>query len=68
MAANTIIFWLILMVDWVIYIVIFFVGFLLALISYILTTSHQYLTFEVYKGTIAERPWFFYSGSIFCIK
>ena len=53
MAANTIIFWLILMVDWITYIVIFFLGILLALISYYLTTDTP-LNFEIYKGTIAE--------------
>jgi len=53
MAANTIVFWMILMVDWVIYIFIFFVGISAAIVCYYLT-SNEPINFGMYKGVIAE--------------
>ena len=50
MSSNTILFWLILMVDWESYVVLLFGGFSLACLAYIWTTPHFVFNFHLWWG------------------
>ncbi len=55
MSTNTILFWLALIVDWVLYIIILLTGIVFALLSYYLTTHHPFLSLKIYsEGIIAQ--------------
>lgn len=54
MSSNTILFWLLLLVDWESYIFIFVLGFLLAVGIFFLTTPHFAFGFEKWWGVSAQ--------------
>lgn len=54
MSSNTILFWLLLMVDWLSYIAIFSLGIGLAYLTYLLTTSDAAINIYIWWGVIAQ--------------
>jgi len=54
MSSNTILFWLLLMVDWVSYVFVFSIGFILACIFYIITTPEFSFDIHEWWGIAAQ--------------
>jgi signal transduction histidine kinase len=54
MSSNTILFWLLLMVDWLSYIFLFTTGFTLACLVYFLTTPDPSFDFHIWWGVAAQ--------------
>ncbi len=62
MSSNVVIFWLILLVDWIVYLIILFIGVFFANLFYVLATANSYTLVPNWSGILMQ-----YAASFFVI-